>query len=75
MVVAMQIASVLLFVVLALVEGDSWGIAKGMALLLACPLVALSLPALLLYRWRYRWSAAALGTASALTSGVAWWLA
>ena len=66
-----QVAAVALFGLFAL-SGDSWGIARAMAMLLALPFVAFTVPAVILMRNGYPRLAASLAVISIMGTWFAW---
>lgn len=70
-VAAIQVAAVGLFAVFAL-SGDSWGIARAMAMLLGLPFLAFTVPALILMRKGYLTLAASVAVASLIATALAW---
>ena len=70
-IVVVQAAVIAVFAAFA-VSGDSWGIARGVALLLSVPFLSLSLPALLLM-WRgFRRAAAMVAVLSLISTWIVW---
>jgi hypothetical protein len=70
-VAVLQAAAIAIFVFFAL-TGDSWGIARAMALLLSVPFVVLTVPALLLLKTGWPRSAGLVAVLSAATTWLAW---
>ena len=74
LVAVLHAAAITMFVVFAM-QGDSWGIARGMAMLLSVPFVALTVPSLLLLRSGWPRLAGLVAVLSVATTWLAWRLA
>jgi hypothetical protein len=70
-IVVVQAAVIAVFAAFA-VSGDSWGIARGVALLLSVPFLGLSMPALLLMWKGFRRAAAMIAVLSLVSTWVLW---